>query len=104
MKLFSQNTLKSAVIGLIVAPLSMVAQIDRTQAPSAGPAPIIELGESTVSTLSNGLKVIVVENHRLPKISWSLTLEHTPYFEGNKAGMLELNLCQKLSLTKLLIS
>jgi predicted Zn-dependent peptidase len=82
--------MKTIALALLIAPLTLIAQVDRTHAPEAGPAPIIELGESTVSTLSNGLKVIVVENHRLPKVSWSLSLEHTPYFEGNKAGMLDI--------------
>tara|TARA_Y100001954_G_C15810451_1_gene604898 strand:+ start:1009 stop:3105 length:2097 start_codon:yes stop_codon:yes gene_type:complete len=73
---------------LLTAPLTLVAQIDRSQAPEPGPAPIIELGESTVTSLENGLKVIVVENHRLPQVSWSITFEHTPISEGNKVGML----------------
>lgn len=75
---------------LLVAPLATKAQDFRAQAPEAGPAPVIDLGESTINELPNGLTVIVVENHRLPKVSWSLTFDHSPYLEGEKAGMLDL--------------
>ena len=36
------------------------------------------------------MKLIVVENHKQPKISWTLSFEYAPIFEGNRAGMLEL--------------
>lgn len=75
---------------LLVAPLATKAQDFRAQAPEAGPAPVIDLGESTINELPNGLTIIVVENHRLPKVSWSLTFDHSPYLEGEKAGMLDL--------------
>ena len=81
------RTLKALAL-LLIAPITLVAQIDRSKAPSAGPAPIIELGESTVQSLDNGLKVIVVENHRLPQVSYNIYLEHTPIAEGNKVGVL----------------
>lgn len=75
---------------LLIAPLATKAQDFRATAPQPGPAPVIELGESTVNTLPNGLTVIVVENHRLPEVSWNLSFKHSPYFEGEKAGMLDL--------------
>ena len=81
------RTLKALAL-LLIAPITLVAQIDRSKAPSSGPAPIIELGESTVQSLDNGLKVIVVENHRLPQVSYNIYLEHTPIAEGNKVGVL----------------
>ena len=54
---------------LLSAPIATKAQDFRAHAPEAGPAPKIELGESTINELPNGLTVIVVENHRLPKVS-----------------------------------
>ena len=71
--------LKALALIVLATPLALEAQIDRSHAPEPGPAPIIELGESTVSTLENGLKVIVVENHRLPQVSWSITFEPVSY-------------------------
>ena len=82
------KSIKALALILLATPLALVAQIDRSHAPEPGPAPVIELGESTISTLENGLKVIVVENHRLPQVSWSINFEHTPIAEGNKAGIL----------------
>lgn len=64
------------------------AQIDRSQLPKAGPAPEINIGEAETFTLDNGLKVFVVENDKLPRVSFTLVLERDPIFEGEKAGYL----------------
>lgn len=63
------------------------AQVDRSQFPKAGPAPIIKIGEAETFTLDNGLKVFVVENDKLPRVSFTLVLERDPLFEGDKAGL-----------------
>lgn len=63
------------------------AQIDRTKLPEPGPAPEIELGEVKDFRLPNGLQVFVVENHKLPRVAFSLVLERDPLLEGEKAGM-----------------
>ncbi|GAF03410.1 insulinase family protein [Saccharicrinis fermentans] len=62
------------------------AQLDRSKAPQAGPATQLELGKFTKFELKNGLKVIVVENHKLPTVSFSLILDLDPIYEGDKAG------------------
>ncbi len=64
------------------------AQTDRSQLPEAGPAPEIKIGEAETFTLDNGLKVFVVENDKLPRVSFTLVLERDPIFEGEKAGYL----------------
>ena len=58
----------------------------RKMAPAAGPAPKIQLGKSESFTLENGLRVIVVENHKLPKVAWSLSLDNDPILEEGAAG------------------
>ena len=63
------------------------AQIDRSQQPKPGPAPEINLEEPTSFELNNGLKVMVVENHKLPRVSIQLTLDNPPILEGEKAGV-----------------
>ena len=65
---------------------SVHAQVDRTKAPAAGPAPKIQLGDYDTFTLKNGLKVLVIENHKTPKVSFSLNLNNDPIIEGDKAG------------------
>lgn len=63
------------------------AQIDRTKLPEPGPAPEIKLGDVATFTLDNGLEVFVVENHKLPRVAFSLIINREPLFEGEKAGM-----------------
>ncbi len=66
--------------------ISVNAQLDRSIRPTAGPAPKIQLGDYEMFTLENGLKVIVVENHKIPKITYQLSLDIDPVLEGDKAG------------------
>lgn len=59
----------------------------RAMAPKAGPARPIKIGESHQFTLDNGLRVIVVENHKLPQISYQLTIDRDPIQEKEKSGL-----------------
>jgi len=69
--------------------LAVQAQDDdfRKNAPEPGPAPKVELGEYEEFTLDNGLQVIVVENHKLPKVTFQLLVDVPPMAQGEKAGM-----------------
>lgn len=62
----------------------------RSQSPDAGPARQINMGEYNVFDMENGLKVIVVENHKLPRVSYQLSLLHNPVLEKEQAGFLSL--------------
>lgn len=66
------------------------AQIDRSTQPKAGPAPEINLKEPARFELNNGLKVMVVENHKLPRVSIQLTIDNPPILQGDKAGVSDL--------------
>jgi zinc protease len=68
--------------------ITMQAQ-NRTQ-PKPGPAPTINIGKPTSFVLENGLKVLVVENHKLPRVSFSLSMDNPPYVEGDKKGVADL--------------
>ncbi|MEX0360804.1 MAG: hypothetical protein AB3N10_07430 [Allomuricauda sp.] len=63
------------------------AQIDRSNPPKPGPAPEINLKEPARFELNNGLKVMVVENHKLPRVSMHLTLAPPPLLQGGPAGV-----------------
>ena len=76
---------KIIVLSSLFLTLIMQAQ-DRTQ-PIPGPAPKINIKKPETFSLTNGLKVLVVENHKLPRVSYSLTIDNTPYAEGNKKGV-----------------
>ncbi len=76
----------SLIIFLLLSVSVVFAQVDRTKAPKAGPATKLNLGEYSKFELKNGLKVIVVEDHKLPVVSYSLSLDIDPIYEGDKAG------------------
>lgn len=71
---------------IILLTLSVNAQLDRSIRPVPGPAPKINLGDYELFTLGNGLKVIVVENHKVPKITYQLSLDIDPIIEKEQAG------------------
>ena len=63
------------------------AQIDRSKMPEPGPSPEINLQEPQSFDLNNGLKVMVVENNKLPRVSIQLRIDNPPVAEGEKAGV-----------------
>ncbi len=66
------------------------AQIDRSKQPKPGPAPEINLKDPQTFALKNGMKVMVVENHKLPRVSIQLTIDNPLIVEGDKAGVASL--------------
>ncbi len=80
------------IISIVVATLFIGGvtfaqkKLDRSIKPKAGAAPEIKLGKTQSFTLENGLKVFVVENHKLPKVSFSLSLDVDPVLEGDMVG------------------
>jgi len=80
-KLFLINI--AILLGLSI---TLNAQVDRTKAPLPGPAPKIVVGSYESFTMSNGLKVIVVENHKLPKVNYTMVFDYTPVFEADRQG------------------
>jgi len=70
---------------------SVVAQkLDRSQRPKPGPAPVLTFADPVVYKLSNGITVLVVENHKLPKVSATYSIDAGPITEGAKTGVLSL--------------
>ena len=62
------------------------AQVDRSKLPEPAPAGEIKIGDYESFTLKNGMQVFVVENHKLPRVSFSLVLDREAIVEGDKAG------------------
>ncbi|MEY3644768.1 MAG: hypothetical protein RLZZ207_1463 [Bacteroidota bacterium] len=82
--------MKKFALGILVMLLATgitFAQVDRSKLPASGPAPEIKIGEAETFTLANGLKVFVVKNTKLPRVSFTLVLERDPILEGDKAGL-----------------
>lgn len=74
---------------IICFSLSLSAQVDRSKAPKSGPAPKVNIGEYKSFTMDNGLRVLVVENHKIPKLNISLNVIKDPLIEGAKSGFTE---------------
>ena len=68
---------------------SIAGKSDRPQ-PKPGPSPKINIKKPETFTLPNGLTVMVVENHKLPRVSFNLTIDNAPFAEGDKKGVDEL--------------
>lgn len=64
------------------------AQIDRSKLPEPATPRPIEIGDFETMELKNGLKVFIIENHKLPRVSYSLRFDRDPLLEGDKAGYL----------------
>ena len=64
--------------------------LDRSKAPKAGEARQVEIAQSKSFILENGLQVFVVENHKLPQVSYSLVVDYDPIMEGKRVGMLNM--------------
>jgi predicted Zn-dependent peptidase len=69
--------------------LNMMAQtqIDRSKQPKPGPAPTITIKDPFIEKLPNGITLIVVENHKLPKVAATFSIDRGPIVEGKKAGV-----------------
>ncbi|HMK06925.1 MAG TPA: pitrilysin family protein, partial [Flavobacterium sp.] len=67
--------------------LTIIMHAQDRPMPKPGPAPTINIGKPQSFELQNGLKVMVVENHKLPRVSYNLTIDNTPYLEGSKKGV-----------------
>ncbi len=75
------------LIVLFLISIGVNAQIDRSKQPKPGPAPKISLENPKEFELKNGMKVLIVENHKLPRVTYSLRIDRPPVVEGKKAGM-----------------
>ena len=88
-KVLNNNYMKYLkIILLILLSVNITySQIDRSQPPKAGPAPSINLGNPKSFILDNGLKVIVVENNKLPRAYANLDIDNYPDYEGDIKGV-----------------
>jgi predicted Zn-dependent peptidase/uncharacterized membrane protein YkoI len=62
----------------------------RKNAPQPGAAPKIQIGKAEQFQLDNGLTIIVVENHKLPKVSYRLFVNADPVLEKEAAGYVDM--------------
>lgn len=84
--------MKSILTLFIICLASIVVhgQVDRSYQPQPGPAPLIQLDDPVEFHLDNGLTVLMVENHKLPRVSVSLRIDYPLVAEGDYTGALDL--------------
>lgn len=81
--------MKKITLSIVAVALGLTTwgqTLDRSIKPKPGPAPEIKMGKTESFTLPNGLKVYVVENHKLPVIALSIQFDVRPELEGDMAG------------------
>ncbi len=78
------------LITALIISINVNAQLDRSIQPKGGPTPKIKLEKPQEFKLKNGIKVLVVENHKLPRVAYSLSIDNRPIIEGEKAGVTSL--------------
>ena len=78
------------LISALIISINVNAQLDRSIQPKGGPTPKIKLEKPQEFKLKNGVKVLVVENHKLPRVAYSLSIDNRPIIEGEKAGVTSL--------------
>lgn len=62
----------------------------RKMAPAPGNAPKVQIGAAETFVLDNGLTVILVENNKLPKVSYRIFVDNDPVLEKDAAGYLDM--------------
>ncbi len=80
---------KSSILFILILVTAIMQAQERKQ-PKAGKPPVVNIKKPQSFTLPNGLKVMIVENHKLPKVTFNLTIDNPPFAEGEKKGVDEL--------------
>lgn len=80
----------ASLLGGLLFPALMTAQLDRSRPPVPGPAPLVSIGEHASSVLPNGMRLFVVEDHKLPMVSIQVRFDIPPIHQGEKAGYIDL--------------
>lgn len=82
--------MKKTSILLFILFLTGIMQAQDRPQPKPGKAPVVNIQKPQTFVLPNGLKVMVVEDHKLPRVTFNLTLDNAPFAEGKIKGVDEL--------------
>ena len=74
------------VLLILLISVPSFAQLDRSIRPAGKTAPEVKIPEYKSFELENGLKVFVIENNKIPRVTFRLVLDRDPIFEGDMAG------------------
>ncbi|MEQ6167882.1 MULTISPECIES: insulinase family protein [unclassified Ekhidna] len=73
---------------LTIGMVGAFAQVDRSKLPEPATPRPINIGDYETFELKNGLKVFIIENHKLPRVSFNLLVDREPLLEEDKVGYL----------------
>ncbi|HWZ02885.1 MAG TPA: pitrilysin family protein [Mucilaginibacter sp.] len=76
--------------GALLMQYTQAQTVDRSKEPTPGPAPVLKIKDPVIYKLPNGITVLVVEDHRLPKVTANYMIDASSVTEGEKAGVLNL--------------
>lgn len=79
--------MKNSILLLFAILFTATMQSQDRSKPKAGKSPIVNIKKPQTFVMPNGLKVMVVEDHKLPRVSFNLTIDNLPFAEGNKKGL-----------------
>jgi zinc protease len=85
-----KNTFLLIILSLLASTLLPAQEDFRSKAPAPGPARKVEMGEYQEFKLDNGLRVIVVENRKLPRVSFQLLVDLPPIQENDMSGLADM--------------
>lgn len=81
------KNIKYIAAAFLISGMISAQKLDLNAMPKPGPTPTINITQPKTFTLNNGLTVIVVENHKLPRVNITLSMYRPPIYEGQLAGI-----------------
>jgi zinc protease len=79
-----------SAIAIVLTHTCVAQKLNRSVKPIPGPAPTIVFKDPYIYKLQNGITLLVVEDHDIPKISANYLIDAGPISESDKAGVLDL--------------
>ena len=79
--------MKKTSIVLFILFLTGIMQAQDRPQPKPGKAPVVNIKKPQTFVLANGLKVMIVEDNKLPRVTYNLTLDNAPFVEGKIKGV-----------------
>ncbi len=77
----------AATVALTPLAAQTPSKIDRTKQPPVGPTPTFKVPAFTIDTLANGARLVVVEKHALPLVTFSIHFQGGTDQLGTKPGV-----------------
>ncbi|MGO4820341.1 MULTISPECIES: M16 family metallopeptidase [unclassified Flavobacterium] len=79
--------MKKTTILFILLFIAGIMQAQVRPQPKPGKPPVVNINKPQTFVLDNGLKVMVVENHKLPKVTFNLSIDNPPFAEARIKGV-----------------